>query len=328
LPRTHAAVVRAVAIFSGLSLLAALFIGLGPARILSLITSLGWNFVVVVALFAGHELVRATAISRWLGPGSRPRVAELLRIRFLGEAAGALTRTGAFVAEPARAWLLARRGGQGIPGYSAVAGELVANSGTSAAVNVVVAGSLLLLTAGLNGPVVALAHVVLWGSLVYLCVVVGTITSRVRILGASARVATRLPFVGPRLRIDPGKVRELGDAISSALAQRPSVVARVLLLEVTAQAILVCEVYWAIRSMGVTASGTTALVIEVMTRAVTVVQFIGVTEAGFAAVFTWLGLPATVGFTLSLVKTLRSLTAAGIGIAFLPRDKRSSLVVI
>jgi hypothetical protein len=316
-------VVRAAALLGGCLLLGALFVRLGPARILSLLTSLGWNFLVVVALFAVHELVRSLAIRCFLPADRRPPIGELVRIRLLGEAAGALTRTGSLAAEPARAWLLANRGGQGAPGYSAAAGELTANSATSAAVNVAVAACVLW-TGALKGPLVVLAHVLFWGSLVYLCVVIGIVGSRVRILRACARVASRLPFVGSRLRIDHVKVREMEQAIGSALTERPTALARILLLEVSAQAILVCEIYWAIRSMGVAVSILSALLIEVMTRALTVVEFVGATEMGFAVVFTWLGMPAAIGFTLSLVKTLRSLTAGGVAIGWPNGPERSS----
>ena len=325
--RGHLDVVRPVVLLGGFLLFGTLFIRLGPARILSLLTSLGWNFLAVVCLFVSHECVRALAVRRCLPLESRPPFRELLRIRLLGEAAGALTRTGPFAAEPARAWLLANRGGQGMPGYSAAVSELIVNSGTSAALNVAVA-AWALSTADLEGPVVVLAHVLLWGSLVYLAGIVGTVSLRIRILGVCARAAGRLPFVGGRLHMDSIKVGEVERAISSAFTGRPTAVARILLLEMTAQAVLVCEVYWAIRSMGVVASGRSALFIEVMTRAVTVVQFVGVTEVGFAVVFTWLGMPAALGFALSLVKTLRSLTAAGIGIGLLPGGDRSSPALV
>jgi hypothetical protein len=105
------------------------------------------------------------------------------------------------------------------------------------------------------------------------------------------------------------------EAISSALAERTKL-ARIFLLEISAQALLVCEVYWAIRSMGVAIPVRSAPLIEVMTRPLTVVEFVGATEVGFAVLFTWLGMPAAIGFTLSLVKTLRSLTAAGIVIGW------------
>src|SRR5262245_31677442 len=185
--------VRATALLAGFLMLATLFVHFGPARIVSLCSSLGWNFAVIVSLFAVHEIVRTLAIRRWLPADRRPPLGELLRIRFLGEAAGALTRTGSLAAEPARAWLLGRWGGQALSGYSAAAGELMVNSATSAGVNVAVAGWVLL-TVDLKGPVVVLAHVLLWGSLVYLGVVVGVVLSRLRILGACARVASRLPF--------------------------------------------------------------------------------------------------------------------------------------
>src|SRR5262249_47088907 len=183
--RRQTDLLRAGAFLAGCLLLATLFVRLGPGRIMSLLTSLGWNAAVIVALFAAHELVRALAITQWLPADRRPPVAELLRIRLLGEGVGALTRTGSLAAEPTRAWLLANPARQGVAGYSAAAGELMANSATSAAFNVAVAGGLLS-TAALHGPVVVLAHVLLWGSLVYLGFLVSIAASRVRLLGICA----------------------------------------------------------------------------------------------------------------------------------------------
>jgi hypothetical protein len=325
--RRHTSVVRAAALLGGSVLLATLFVRLGPGRILSLLTSLGWNFLVVVALFITHELLRTLALTRWLPAGRRPPVVELLRIRLLGEGAGALTRTGALTAEPARAWLLANRGGQGVTGYSAALGELMANSATSAALNVAVAGSLLL-TGEVKGPLEVLAHVLLWGSLVHLGFTIGIVVSRVRILGVGARAVARLPVVGPRLRVDPATVRNMEQAIGAALRERPATLAGIVLLEISAQAVLVSEVYWATRSMGVAASFRSALMMEVLPRAFTIVEFVGATEMGFAMVFTWLGLPAAIGFTLSLVKTLRSLTVGGIALAAPIGTERSSVAVV
>src|SRR5262249_13072880 len=125
--RPHRDFLRIVGFLGGFVLLATLFIRLGPARILSLLASLRWNFLVLVSPFAAHELVRTLAIRRWLPADTRPSLKELLRIRFIGEAAGALTRTGSVAAEPARAWLLANRGGHGVHGYAAAVGELMAN---------------------------------------------------------------------------------------------------------------------------------------------------------------------------------------------------------
>src|SRR5262249_6494505 len=151
-------------------------------------------------------------------------------------------------------------------------------------------------------PIVVLAHVLLWSSLVYLGAVVSIVASRVRLLTACGRLAARLPLVGRRIRIDPLKARYMEREIG-ALMERPAALVRVALLEIWAQAFLVCEVYWAIRSMGVAVSISSALLIEVMTRALTIVEFVGATEMAFAIVFTWLGMPAAIGFTLSLIRT-------------------------
>src|SRR5262245_21534797 len=247
--QSRSVVIRIAAFLGGCALLAGLFVHFGPARILSLLTSIGWNFLGVVSLFLAHELVRTLAIRRWLPADSCPPLREMLLIRLFGEAAGALTRTGSLAAEPARAWLLARRGAGAVPGYSAAVGELMTNGAISAAVNVVVAATALLLV-DLAGPIAVLAHAVLWGSLAYLIVVAGIVSSRLSLLEACARAAAMLPLVGSRLRPRPGKMEELQQSITSALTEGSVALARIVLLELAAQTILVGEVYWTVRSMG------------------------------------------------------------------------------
>jgi hypothetical protein len=314
--------VRRLVPLVGLVLLVALFAQLGPERILSLLLSLGGNLLVIIAMFACHECVRAVALSRCLFPGHRPHFRQLLRIRFLGELAGALTRTGPFVAEPARAWMLAGQAVHGAHAYGAAAGELIANSCTSALVTIVAIG-FTLRTRALSGQLFALSQVLLWGSITYVVVAVVALAWRVHVIGAILRLARTLPLVGRRLRTDPIQVRQIEDAIMHALIDRPVSLVQVLLLEILAQSILVFEIYWTIQSMGVAVSGSTALLVEALTKAANVIQFFGVTEAGYAVVLNWLGLTAAVGFTLSLVKLLRSLTASALGLGLLARIDRS-----
>jgi hypothetical protein len=326
--RVRTGTIRHVVLFGGLLLAAVVFLRLGPARVLWLLGSLGWNFLVLVALFTAHECVRALAVTCCLSSDSRPPFWELLRVRLLGEAAGVLTGTGPFAAEPARAWLLAKLDRGPAYGYSAAIAELIANSVISATVNVAVAGWVLT-TATLQGPVAVLTHVVFWASLVWSCTVTGIVISGVRVLGPFARGLSRLPFAGRQLlRLDLKKVQEVEHAISGTLTGRPAALARVILLELAAQAILVCEVYWAIRSMGVAISGRSALFLEVMTRAVSTFQVMGATDVGFAVVFTWLGMPGAIGFTLSLTKTLRSLAVAAVGIGVLTVANRARTALV
>src|SRR5262245_46921533 len=135
---------RVLTLGGGCVLLVLLVAQLGPGRILSLLSTLGPNFLVIVAFFGGHECVRAHAVCLCFPAEHRPSWRRVLRIRFLGEAVGTLTRTGSFGAEPTRAWMLAGDAGTGRHGYEAAASELIVNSCTSSAISVAVAGAVLL----------------------------------------------------------------------------------------------------------------------------------------------------------------------------------------
>ena len=305
----------------GLALLAALLAQIGPERVASLLVALGGSLLAIAAIFTGHECVRAAAVSLCFPPGPRPHFRQLLRIRLLGEAAGALTRTGSFVAEPARAWMLASHAADGAHGVGAAAGELLANSCVSALVTVMALGWTTW-RGVLHGPLFVLSQILLWASAGYISIVVAAIVTRTRVVGAIAGAAAALPRLGRRLSVNAIKIRQAEDATVRALTAHPAALGHVLLLELLAQSILVFEIYWTVRSMGLTMSGGTALQLEALTKAANVIQLIGVTEAGYALVLDWFGMTAAVGFALSLAKTLRSLVAAAVGLGVLAQIER------
>src|SRR5262249_34342928 len=103
---------RLLILGGGCVLLALLFAQLGPSCILSMLSTLGPNFLTITALFACHECVRAYAVCRFFPIDRRPSWRRVLRIRLLGEAVGPLTRTGAFGAEPTRPWMHADPAGR------------------------------------------------------------------------------------------------------------------------------------------------------------------------------------------------------------------------
>src|SRR5262249_52664658 len=142
----------------------------------------------------------------------RPRFHRLLRIRFLGEAVGTLTRTGMFSAEPTRAWMLAGQTGPGTHAYSAAVGELIANSCTWAFVSCLVTGWLLS-SGTVHGPIKVVCHVLLWASLVYVVAAAWAISARVYLIGLILRGIGALPLVGPKLRTDRARVRAVEDGV-------------------------------------------------------------------------------------------------------------------
>ena len=309
----------------GLSLLAVLFLRLGPSRIAFLFESIGFNLVIIVAIFAAHECVRALALNRCLAAGHRPPFRRLLWIRFFGEAVRTLTQTGPFLSEPARAWMLSRQAVQGAHAFGAAVSELIVNSCASALVTVMVLGYVLV-TFDSSRQLVVLTHVLFWSSLVWVLIAVVALAARVYLIGAIVRGVRAIPLIGRRLKASPAQVRQMEDAIFATLRDRPAVLAQVVVLEFVCQAILVFEIYWTIRSMRLPASMTTALLVEALTKLANAIQLVGATEGGYAVVFNWLGMAAAVGFTLSLVQRVRSLVVAGVGLGLLLQIDRISNV--
>src|SRR6516165_9528677 len=112
----------------GAALMSVLIAQIGPARIAALLAALGVNFIAIVAIFSCHECVRAVALGVCMGPERRPSYRQLLRVRFIGEAVAAVTRTGPFGSEPTRAFALAQRADRAAHAVGTSASELVANS--------------------------------------------------------------------------------------------------------------------------------------------------------------------------------------------------------
>jgi hypothetical protein len=127
---------RAVAIF-GIAILIVLFYRLGPSDILSFILAIGWGFPVIVGIFGLQEVVRSVAVLKCLSQEDPPRLREILRIRFVGEAVRQLTLTGPVLSEPTRAWLLSRQVPRSAEAYAATLAEYLAFSFVSAAMMIV-----------------------------------------------------------------------------------------------------------------------------------------------------------------------------------------------
>ena len=100
---------RALLMLLGLGLAIYLVYRLGPGRILSLLLQIGWHLAALAGIHALYQGVRAAALHRCL-LDIRMSYWDVLWIRISGEAVRVLTSTGPLLAEPAKAWLLKRRG--------------------------------------------------------------------------------------------------------------------------------------------------------------------------------------------------------------------------
>jgi hypothetical protein len=283
--------VRALILFVGLGVLIILFYRLGPTNVLLLLQRMGWNFLVIVSIYAAEELLRAAALRQCLAPESRPGFLQIIHIRLIGEAVRAVTLTGPLLSEPTRAWLIRKQGVRTSEAMAAAVGEYSANAFVSALLTVV--GVIYLFECGPVPKELRLAaSILLFASAGYMVAAVAIVKRQIY----------------PRaFRSRSGRLPEL------------------MILECVAQALLLVETYWALTSMGLVTSFVTASLAEILTKLANV-AFVGVTEGAYAFLFHSLGLTAAAGFTLSLVKRLRSLVLAFVGLGSLSLIEPSSSI--
>jgi uncharacterized protein (TIRG00374 family) len=307
--------VRILLSLFAVGILVLLFYRLGPDNILSLLERMGWRFFGVVLIFGAQEVVRALALVQCLTRESRPAFRKLVHIRLLGEGVRAVTLTGPLLSEPARAWLIRRQGVPSSEAMAATIAEYVANSFMSALLTV--AGVLYLLHYfPIPEELRVTAIVLLCGSAGYLIIAFVVLYRRTYVASSIAKAFIDLLGVQRRTTGKLAGLRRVEDTLLSLLRDRPERMARITALEFMAHFLLLIETYWALVSMGLATSLLTASMAEILTKLANV-AFAGVAEGAYALLFHALGLPAAAGFALSLVKRMRSLSFALIGLGIL-----------
>lgn len=313
--RTRAHLVRiCVSLVAG-GLFILLFYRLGPENILSLFHQMGWNFFGVVLIFGIQEVVRALALVECLNPEKRPGFRKLVHIRLIGEGIRAITLTGPLLSEPARVWLIRREGVSSSEAVAAAVAEYAANSFATAFLTI---GGALYVLAYLHPPreLRVASFVLLGGAAGYLLLAFVLVYRRTRVAGAFAGKVVSLAGLKARASGSLDGIRRAEDAMLLILRDRPATLVRIAAYEFIAQFLLLMETYWALISMGVAASPLMASIAEIMTKLANV-AFAGAAEGAYVLLFHALGLPAAAGFALSVVKRMRSLAFALIGIGIL-----------
>ena len=313
--------IRLSLLLAGVALLVFVVFRTGPDEIGALLARIGWGFLPLAGIFAGYQAVRAYALHL---SASRPEAvsfADVLRIRLSGEAVQFFTSTGPFIALPSKAFLLGRRGLTTTEGFAATIGEGLAYSLVSA---VMLVGAWLYL---LSHPAISLGTGVRSAGLGLLALgvsyLVGSavaIHRRIYFIGAFVGLLRRLPGVRRLPGFDAGAVRHMEDVLLGVLRDRPGQVARLFAVEACAHALLVLELWWVLRMTDVDSHIGDALVLESAGKFISVVFFfipgqVGASEGVSAVLFGVLGLPAAAGVGVVLARRIRSLLAAGAGLA-------------
>lgn len=331
-PFSVSRVVRSLLLALGCALLVWVTARLGWRSIVAMLIDLRWTLLPAVALYAGHQVMRAIALTLCtIRPGSLP-VLDAVAVRLAGEAIQYLTFSGPVVAEPTKAWLLSRRGLTTWEGLAATLAEYLASAFSGAVIAIAGLGYVLWVFQP-TGPVRGATVAVLVWMVTFAVVCIVGIAGRLHIIGAILGLAARLPRVGSLLRIKAGGIRESEDMLIHVLRDRPRPLSVLLAVEAAGQLFLSLELYVLVSALTPSFVIGIAPLMEGATKFINAGFFfvpgqLGVAEGTYAIIFDTFGLPAAVGLAVSFARRLRSILTAGIGLAllsFLTRAERGEL---
>jgi hypothetical protein len=249
--------------------------------------------------------------------GSGMPFGDVLRIRLSAEAVETLTLTGPFLAEPAKGWLLMRRGLTTAAAFGAVATEyLLYMFGSSCLA--IVALWLLLSSSRLPPATRPWLGVVLAAASAFVVGFVFAAASGVGLIAPGLRAAGIV--VGRRrAEIAAARVVPVEELIIAFLHGHRGRLLEVLGIEFAAQALLVVELWVVLGALDLPRSWQSAAVIEGGVKFVGILFAFVPGQIGAAeGVYAWLagaiGLAASAGLSLALVRRFRGLVVAVAGV--------------
>ena len=309
---------RTLFLLAGLALFIYLFVHLGPAAIFEMLGRIGWSAVPIAAAYGVYQTFRSLALTASVSSTRTLSFRDALWIRLSGEAVQFLTFTGPFLAEPAKALLLKRRGLSTVEGFAATITEYLSYMFTSA---ILAIGALwwMLQRGMVEGGVRAVAIGLLTAMVIFLLASAVAIVRRVHLLGAILERISRLPLVRRRLKPNMTDVHRVEDLLLHVMHDRPSRFARILLLESSSHALHILELFLILGALGLGANIGMATLIEGAAKFIGLAFFfipgqVGASEGAHTIIFEAIGLPAVEGFTVPFVRRIRSIVVAALGL--------------
>jgi glycosyltransferase 2 family protein len=324
-PRWRVSPLNVVLALVGLLLLVVTVRQVGWQELRQGLGSVGWWFIVVLALGGLRFAARTRS---WMAcavpaPGDLP--GEPLRFRhtfgavLAADALGNVTPLGLLASEPAKV-LLVRRRLSTASGLSSVATDNVFYM--TSVVLMIAAGALVFFArAEVPDTLARAGQLVVVAALAGLGVALVAVRRRPAVLSRAAEAAARLTG---RARRTPAFLREVEQRFYGLLRWPPGRVARVAAWQAVFHVTAIVEVYLLLRLLpgGEQATIVDAFVLETAGRLVTVLfKFVpyrlGVDEAGSALVARALQFDPTIGVALALVRRVRILCWNAVGLVLL-----------
>ena len=304
----------------GLAAVVWLVWNLGPAAVWEAIHTLSWRLGLVVLFPFCMATVLDTLGWRVLLPKCRVPWGTLAAARLAGEAVNLLTPTASVGGEPLKAYLVRDR----LPLDEGLASVVVDKT-------TMVMGQAAFLAAGLGVALLALqpSRTVTFAMAALLAVEIVGVGgfAMVQIRGGIAGAGRILHRLGVgRAESHQELLREVDRQLPRLYRERRARVLLSALLHTLGWAVGGLEIYVVLTLADIPVSLTTALVLEAVGCAVRFATFmipgsLGALEGGNVAVFAAFGLPGAVGLSFSLVRRLREVTWALIGLGALAAFK-------
>jgi hypothetical protein len=321
---------RIVWLAGGIAVLALVLYRVGLRAVLAMLQDVGWAVVPVAALYAAHVALRALALWRTLPDGCLS-FNEVLRVRLAGEAVEVFTFTGPWLAEPAKGWLLTRRGLSGAHAFACIALEYLLYSlvaGWMAAVALAILLVRQAVPGALSGPIRGIEAIILGITLAFAYAV----------LSGRGTIVPTLNFVRVRpLAALASRIEPIENILVGFLSQRRTRLAELLVWQGLGHGLLAAEIAIMFHQLGMRSTTGNALIFEGAAKFISVAFFfvpgqLGAQEGVYSLIATALGVSAAAGLTVALARRIRNVIVAlaGLGLMWLtsetPADGGASAV--
>ena len=334
-------VLQLVALGVGLALFAYLVHQTGLDTLAGYLQAMGWGFAIIIALAAARNLLRAASWYYAIDPAHRQiRFWSLMNVMLAGEAIKYLTAMGPLLGEPAKAAMVRRQ----VPLLHGVSSVVVENLIYNLTVFIVMLTGLPALAWLIDAPrrvqigaSLFTAAIILSVGFVWLAVR-GRWYILARALALVARLTSRHDAAiaqdrPARLAAAIARVRQVEDNIYAFYQHRRGAFFLIFAVNMAAHFINVVEVYVILALLGLPASLAAGFLIEAVTKVINGAFFFvptraGVYESGNALVLDGLGMTASAGVALALIRKLRAFVWVGYGLVIIGllalKDRRTT----
>ena len=288
-----------------------------PPRVWDRLVAFGWGFAVLLPFQILDHMLNACGWKLSFPPAAAGRAGfwDLVRVRIAGDGVNYLTPSGNIAGEFVRPGMLKCD----LPDEVKIASVFLAKVAQAV-------GQALFVIFGLGYVLVGRRYAfqgrqAAWGAAAMLAIL-GAVA-----LGVWVFASEPPAWVGRRWPRAVEKGASVRALLRHCLARHPWRLAGSTLFFMLGYGWGAAEIWIIARLMGLPMGAQTALAVEFLSNLVDAMAFmvpakIGTQEAGKAAIFKGLGMPPDLGFTLGIIRHVREISWAGLGLAFYAAHQR------